>query len=107
LIEFGHEKHINYLGVDDLVANEQVQQLFAERIAQFNQALPSYQTIKKFILLPREFSTEGGELTPTMKLKRKVIYNSYKDKIEQLYLHNGEGQRAQPQSENGGKNEAN
>lgn len=107
LIEFGHEKHINYLGVDDLVASEPVQQLFAERIAQFNATLPSYQTIKKFILLPREFSTEGGELTPTMKLKRKEIYNTYKDKIELLYRHNGEGQSAQPQSENGGKNEAN
>ncbi|MFK5926076.1 MAG: AMP-dependent synthetase/ligase, partial [Desulfuromusa sp.] len=107
LIEFGHEKQINYLGVDDLVANEQVQQLFAERIAQFNKNLPSYQTIKKFILLPREFSTEGGELTPTMKLKRKEIYSIYKNKIEQLYLHNGTGQSARPQSENGGKNEAN
>ncbi|SEA71046.1 long-chain acyl-CoA synthetase [Desulfuromusa kysingii] len=107
LIEFGHEKHINYLSVDDLVANEQVKQLFAERIALFNKNLASYQTIKKFILLPREFSTEGGELTPTMKLKRKEIYKTYKDKIEQLYQHNGEGQNSQPQSENGGKNEAN
>lgn len=107
LIEFGHEKHINYLSVDDLVANERVQQLFAERIEHFNKTLPPYQTIKKFILLPREFSTEGGELTPTMKLKRKEIYNTYKDKIELLYRHNGEGQSAQPQSENGGKNEAN
>ncbi|MEE4252611.1 MAG: AMP-binding protein, partial [Desulfuromusa sp.] len=107
LIEFGHEKHINYLGVDDLVANEQVQQLFAERIALFNKTLPSYQTIKKFILLPREFSTEGGELTPTMKLRRKEIYKAYKDKIDELYRHNGEGQSAQPQSENGGNNEAN
>ena len=107
LIEFGHEKNIDYLGVDDLVANDLVQQLFVERIAQFNKNLPAYESIKKFILLPREFSAEGGELTPTMKLKRKAIYNTYKDKIEQLYLYNGKGQNAQPQSENGGKNEAN
>ena len=103
LIEFSQEKHVHYLGVDDLVASEQVQQLYAERIAQFNKNLPSYETIKKFILLPREFSAEGGELTPTMKLKRKEIYNIYKDKIEQLYRQNGET----PQSENGGNNEAN
>ena len=102
LLEFAHEKHIDYLGVDDLVANDQVQQLYVERIAQFNQDLPAYETIKKFILLPREFSAEGGELTPTMKLKRKAIYNTYKDKIDHLYLHNGNGQDAQPQSENGG-----
>ncbi len=102
LIEFSHEKHIDYLGVDDLVANDQVQQLYAERIAQFNKDLPAYETIKKFILLPREFSVEGGELTPTMKLKRKEIYATYREKIEQLYLHNGSGSNGRPQSENGG-----
>ncbi len=102
LIEFSHEKHIDYLGVDDLVANDLVQQLYADRIAQFNENLPAYETIKKFILLPREFSAEGGELTPTMKLKRKEIYTTYKDKIEHLYLHSGNGREAQPQSENGG-----
>jgi long-chain acyl-CoA synthetase len=103
LIEFSHEKHINYLGVDDLVTSAQVQNLYAERIDLFNKNLPPYETIKKFILLPREFSAEGGELTPTMKLKRKEIYSIYKDKIEQLYRQNGE----EPQSENGGNNEAN
>ncbi len=102
LIEFGHEKHINYLGVDDLVSNHQVQQLYAERIAQFNKQLPGHETIKKFVLLPREFSTEGGELTPTLKLKRKVIYDMYKEKIEHLYRHNGNGENAQPQSDQGG-----
>ena len=97
LIEFSREMKINYLGVDDLVANDQVQQLFADRIDLFNQNLPSYQTIKKFIVLPREFSSQGGELTPTMKLKRKAIYEMYQDKIEHLYLED-----AQLQSENGG-----
>ncbi len=91
LIEFAHGQQIEYLGVDDLVENKLIQELFAERIDLFNENLPSYETIKKFVILPREFSTEGGELTPTMKLKRKVIYTMYKDKIEQLYLHNGSG----------------
>ena len=107
LIEFSHEKQLNYLGVDDLVANHQVQDLFAQRIEKFNKNLPSYQTIKKFVVLPREFSTEGGELTPTMKLKRKEIFNLYKDKIEQLYLHNGNGETARTETNNGGTHEAN
>ncbi len=107
LIEFAKEKRINYLGIDDLVSNHQVVRLYEERIKQFNTNLASYQTIKKFVLLPREFSTDGGELTPTMKLKRKDIYAMYKDRIEQLYLHNGDGQSAQPQTDHGGKNEAN
>ena len=107
LIEFAKGKQINYLGIDDLVANQQVQQLYEDRIEQFNSDLPSYQTIKKFVLLPREFSTDGGELTPTLKLKRKVIYEMYKDRIEPLYLRNGDGQSAPPQTDHGGKNEAN
>ncbi len=102
LIELGHEENLNYLAVEELVANKRVQQLFAERIEQFNKNLPPYETIKKFVLLPREFSIEGGELTPTMKLKRKVIYELYQDKIEQLYLQNGQGQFDQPQYAQGG-----
>jgi len=57
-----------------------------------NERLPSYETIKKFVLLPRDFSIEGGELTPTMKLKRKVIYEKYKERIEGLYLDSSNGQ---------------
>ena len=99
LIEFAHDRSINYLGIDDLVSHHLVHQLYAERVAQFNDQQPSYATIKKFILLAREFSTEGGELTPTMKLKRKEIYTIYRDRIEQLYLHHGAGQNGLPQSD--------
>ncbi len=98
LIEYSREHHIDYLGIDDLVSNDKVQQLFAVRVAQFNEKLPPYQTIKKFILLPREFSTEGDELTPTMKMKRKVIYELYKDSIDRLYQKNGDGKNAEPES---------
>jgi long-chain acyl-CoA synthetase len=77
--------------MEDLVSHSRVKELFAERIALVNGKLPSYETIKKFVLIARDFSVEGGELTPTMKLKRKVIYETYRDKIEKLYLENGNG----------------
>ncbi len=89
LIELGHEKNLDYFDVEELVANEKVRAVFAERIAQLNSKLPSYETIKKFAVLPREFSIEGGELTPTLKLKRKVIYEKYRERIEALYDQNG------------------
>lgn len=98
LIDYSRENHIDYLGIDDLVSNHKVQQLFAERVAQFNKQLPSYQSIKQFVLLPREFSTEGGELTPTMKMKRRVIYELHKESIDKLYLKNGNGKDAEPES---------
>ena len=50
-----------------------------------NARLARVQAIKKFKVIPREFTIEGGELTPTMKVKRKVVTEKYKSEIEQLY----------------------
>lgn len=86
LLEFAKEKHIHYYVIDDLVMNEQVQKLLELRVADINSRLAPYESIKKFVLLAHDFSIEGGELTPTLKLKRKVIYEKYKQKIEDLYI---------------------
>ncbi len=86
LIEYARENHIKYIGMEDLIANEKIVKLYEKRIADINAKLAKYETIKKFALLPIDFSIEGGELTPTLKLRRKIIYNKYKDKIEQMYL---------------------
>lgn len=85
LIKFAQEHAISYLGVDDLVTSQEVLDLFNQRLEKFNATLPPYQTIKRFALLPRDFSPAGGELTATLKLKRKTIYHRYQEKIEQLY----------------------
>ncbi len=97
LIELGHQQNLDYFDVEELVANEKVRAVFAERIAQLNAKLPSYETIKKFVLLPRDFSVEGGELTPTLKLKRKVIYEKYRERIEALYDQNGQSANSKNQ----------
>ncbi len=54
-------------------------------VAEVNATLARVQTIKKFALLPTDFSIEGGELTPTMKVKRKIVNEKYKSQIEALY----------------------
>lgn len=86
LLEFAKEKHINYYDLDDLVMHEPVQRLFEQRLVEINSHLAPYETIKKFVLLAHDFSIEGGELTPTLKLRRKIIYEKYKQKIEDLYI---------------------
>ncbi|MFZ2950109.1 MAG: long-chain fatty acid--CoA ligase [Desulfuromonadaceae bacterium] len=85
LIEYAKEKHIHYYQVDDLVMHEPVQKLFEQRLAEINKRLAPYETIKKFVLLAQDFSIDGGELTPTLKLRRKIIYEKYRHKIEDLY----------------------
>ena len=85
LLEYAKDKHINYYALDDLVLHEPVHKLFEQRVAEINEHLPQYETIKKFVLLAHDFSIDGGELTPTLKLRRKVIYEKYKQKIEDMY----------------------
>jgi long-chain acyl-CoA synthetase len=86
LLEFAKEKHIDYFDLDDLVMHVPVQTLFTQRVEEINRRLAPYETIKKFVLLPHDFSVESGELTPTLKLRRKVIYEKYKHKIEDMYI---------------------
>lgn len=85
LLEFSKEKHIHYYELDDLVMHEPVQKLFEQRLADINSRLAHYETIRKFVLLVHDFSIEGGELTPTLKLRRKIIYEKYKHRIEDMY----------------------
>lgn len=85
LLEFAKAEKLPYLDVNELVSSRRTLELYAERVAAVNQKLPPYETIKDFVLLPREFSIDGGELTPTLKMKRKVIYEKYRDKLEALY----------------------
>ncbi len=62
-----------------------VQKLIAAEIAATNQRLASYESIKYHRILPADFSVESGELTPSLKVKRKVIAERYRDLIEQMY----------------------
>jgi long-chain acyl-CoA synthetase len=68
-----------------LAAHPQIQQFIEARVAQLNAQLASYETIKKFIIAPTDFTPESGELTPTLKVKRKVVTQQYQEQLERLY----------------------
>jgi long-chain acyl-CoA synthetase len=55
------------------------------QVEEINRGLARYESIKRIALLPRELTTESSELTPTMKLKRRVIHKNHRDAIEALY----------------------
>ena len=56
-----------------------------EEVSVFNKGYGNWEQIKKVALFDTEFSVEGGELTPTLKLKRKIILEKYKEKFEEIY----------------------
>ena len=68
-----------------LSTHPHVVKLLHERVDTVNQRLASYETIKKFIVAPTDFSQETGELTPTLKVKRKVVTEKYHSDLEKLY----------------------
>jgi long-chain acyl-CoA synthetase len=101
LIDYARDEQLDYLDIAELTKNSRIQELYEKRIEELNGNLPSYNTIKHFALIPREFSIEGGELTPTLKLKRKEIYKKYKEIIDEMYLANGNGLVFKSKSTNG------
>jgi len=58
---------------------------FEQEVERVNRALARFESIRRFVVLPQEFSIDGGELTPTLKLKRRVILEKYASFIDQLY----------------------
>lgn len=78
--------------LEQLAASAEVRAFLADRIeADCNAKVARYQTIKKFEVLPHMLSVEGGELTPTMKVKRNVINDKYKGLIDQMYASESQG----------------
>ena len=70
---------------DELIARSDVVALYQEIIDGLNRELSQYERIKRIALLPREFSVDSGELTPTLKVKRKVVEERWREQIERLY----------------------
>lgn len=68
-----------------LVKHPKVQELFKEVVDEMNKNFNPVEQVKKFELLPQEWSVDGGELTPTLKLKRKVIMEKQRDAVERIY----------------------
>lgn len=69
-----------------MVKNEKVKAKFDEEVKELMKSIAQYEQVKKVTILPKGFTIDSGELTPTLKLKRKVIHAKYKDLIEGMYV---------------------
>ncbi len=70
---------------EELIRNSKVIEMFKELVESFNKYFNPVEQVKKFELLPHEWSVDTGELTPKMSLKRKVVMEKYRDPIERMY----------------------
>ena len=85
LKEWMRTQDIPFTTNEDAVHNPKVRGLYKELIESFNKFFNHVEQVKKFELLPNEWTIESGELTPTLKLKRKVIMEKFKPAIERIY----------------------
>ncbi len=87
LEEYARSINLQYQCKTELLRHSKVVEFFEARIADLQQELAKFEQVKKFTLLPRAFSMELGEITPTMKLRRKIIESKYQSEIEAMYSH--------------------
>lgn len=69
----------------ELISKPELKQVIQGYIDQLNSGLPSYETIKKFVVLPADFSVESGELTASLKIKRKLVEKKFQTLLDGLY----------------------
>ena len=79
------QQGLPYTTPEEAIKSPQVLNIFKEQVEKINQQFNHVEQVKKFELLPREWSIETGEMTPKMSLKRKIIMEKFKDAIERIY----------------------
>lgn len=82
---FAKANDISYSSADELVHHPQVREEVDDTVKHVNERLASFEQIKKYIILDQDFTIENNELTPTMKMRRKIITEKYKHVLDSLY----------------------
>ncbi|MFU8813282.1 MAG: AMP-dependent synthetase/ligase [Balneolaceae bacterium] len=77
---------IEYSSIEELITHESIVNIYSKEVRGFSKELASHEKIRDFRLLPNEFTVETGELTPTLKVKRRVIEETYGDLIKEIFV---------------------
>ncbi len=85
LAKFARDRKILYQDLGDLTKKKEIIDLIHHEISSLNRELPSYETIKKFKILEEDFDQDKDELTPTMKVRRKIVTHRYQDLLDGMY----------------------
>jgi len=85
LENWAKENNLTYTDRNELINLPAVKELYDRVIAESMEGFAQFEKVKKYILLPNEFTIESGELTPSLKVKRSVVEKRYSDLIESMY----------------------
>lgn len=84
---YAEEENIEYDSIDELIEKDEVQSIYRKEIRSHSSELASHEKIRDFRLVPNEFTVESGELTPTLKIKRRVVEDRYSELINDLFAN--------------------
>ena len=85
VVKYAQDHKIQFSTYKDLTVNQAVRELIGQEIKRVNETLSRVEQIKKFTILPKKLYEEDGEVTPTMKVKRKYINEAFSDLIDAMY----------------------
>lgn len=83
--EYADSNNIPYKDATDLTQDEEIYKLLEKDMGQFQHKLANFEKVRKFVMLDKPFTIESGEITPSMKVKRKFIEERYEGLIDQMY----------------------
>lgn len=78
-------QNIAFTTNEEIIRDPKVQHLFKDLVESFNKYFNHVEQIKRFELLPNDWSIETGEMTPKLSLKRKVVMEKYRESIDRIY----------------------
>ncbi len=87
LLIYAAKNGIHYNEYEDLFGNVRLHDLIQKDIDRVQKNISGYERVRKFMLIEEPFTIEGGELTPTLKVKRKFVEKKYSDEIGKMYLN--------------------
>jgi len=85
MVKFAQDNKVRFSTYKDLTRDRQVTALIDREVKKVNETLARVENIRKFTILPKRLYEEDGEVTPTMKIKRKFVNDAFKDLIEAMY----------------------
>ncbi len=85
LPSLAEELGVEFTNNEEFLSLEKIKSYFMDRINKSQESLAKFEQIKKITFIPHEFTMDSGELTPTLKVKRKVVFSKYSDLINKMY----------------------